>query len=199
MPALIDIKRQRFGRLLVQRRNGSHQGAAAWLCKCDCGKLIIRPSGSLRSGRTRSCGCLMMESATTHNRSHEPEYKSWASMLQRCNNEKNPAFRYYGQKGVRVCKRWHSFENFFTDMGKRPAGKTLDRWPNPKGDYQLSNCRWATKAEQVANTYYERKLTKFDVAEIRKASSKGLLQREIAKQFGICRTYVNQIINHKVY
>lgn len=79
-----------------------------------------------------------------------PEYHSWASMMTRCYNKKRAVWKYYGGKGVKVCKRWHTFDNFFADMGPRPKGKTLDRI-NGACDYKPSNCRWATKQEQAAN------------------------------------------------
>lgn len=75
-------------------------------------------------------------------------------MLARCNRPKNNKFQAYGGRGdgqVRVCERWEKFENFLTDMGKRPEGMTLDRYPDPGGDYEPNNCRWATPKEQALN------------------------------------------------
>ena len=71
-------------------------------------------------------------------------------MIQRAMNPKNPAYKYYGARGVLVCERWLTFANFLADMGERPEGMTLDRL-NPDGGYELSNCRWATPAEQRHN------------------------------------------------
>lgn len=79
-----------------------------------------------------------------------PEYHSWAAMMTRCYNKKRSAYKYYGGKGIFVCKRWHTFTNFLADMGKRPEGKTLDRVRGNRG-YSPSNCRWVTRAEQTAN------------------------------------------------
>lgn len=81
-----------------------------------------------------------------------PEYSVWASMFTRCYKPGHRAYRYYGGRGVRVCERWRSFENFLTDMGPRPIGTTLDRWPNKDGNYEPGNCRWATPEEQNNNT-----------------------------------------------
>lgn len=72
-------------------------------------------------------------------------------MIQRCENPNDKAYKYYGARGIKVCKRWHSFENFYADVGDPPEGKTLDRWPNNDGDYELNNFRWATRSQQQQN------------------------------------------------
>ena len=78
-------------------------------------------------------------------------YNTWAQIKQRCTNPNNPQYRYYGGRGVTMCDRWlNSFEDFYADVGGRPAGMTLDRVDNNKG-YELTNVRWATKSEQARN------------------------------------------------
>jgi hypothetical protein len=77
-------------------------------------------------------------------------YNIWIAMLARCANPKNPGFKHYGGRGIAVCERWLNFENFFSDMGERPKGRSLDRINN-NGTYSPANCRWATKEEQMKN------------------------------------------------
>lgn len=92
-------------------------------------------------------------------RRRTPTYNTWQSMIQRCTNEKNPAWVFYGGRGITVCARWDSFENFLADMGPRPEGMTLDRIDS-NGSYEPGNCRWADWGTQVRNrrrsTYYDR-------------------------------------------
>lgn len=87
-----------------------------------------------------------------------PTYNSWKSMMDRCYHSTCKSHRRYRGRGITVCKRWHSFENFLVDMGKRPIGRTLER-VNNDGNYRPSNCRWATHAEQVRNTSVNRRIT----------------------------------------
>lgn len=81
---------------------------------------------------------------------HHPLYKTWVHMRNRCNNENNSDYLYYGARGIKVCKRWNDFKRFASDMGERPEGTTLDRINNSK-DYSPKNCRWATYKEQAVN------------------------------------------------
>jgi hypothetical protein len=78
-------------------------------------------------------------------------YRSWQMMVHRCTNPNADWWHRYGGRGIKVCERWRKFVNFLADMGERPDGKSLDRFPNRDGDYEPGNCRWATQAEQVAN------------------------------------------------
>lgn len=80
-----------------------------------------------------------------------PTRNSWRAMMERCYNKNNQAYQRYGGVGIVVCEKWHNFEGFLLDMGIRPEGKTLDRFPNPYGNYEPSNCRWATPIEQGRN------------------------------------------------
>jgi hypothetical protein len=152
MTQRIDITGQRFNWLTVVK----HQAGTKWLCVCDCGTQKVVESLTLRQGKTKSCGCkrpeLISANLTTHGMTNTPTYRSWISMRRRCYDKTHPQFRYYGGKGITVCKRWKdSFENFMSDMGERPDGKTIDRVDSKK-NYTPTNCRWATQAEQMANT-----------------------------------------------
>ena len=84
-------------------------------------------------------------------RKHTPTYSAWGCMMTRCNNPNAWAYKYYGAKGVKVCARWKDYRNFAEDMGEKPAGMTLDRFPNHSGNYEPNNCRWATAIQQQNN------------------------------------------------
>ncbi len=91
------------------------------------------------------------DASRTHGMHGTRTYRSWASMIQRCTNKNNQRWASYGGAGIKVCERWNSFENFLADMGERPEGKTLDRYPDRHGNYEPENCRWATATEQQNN------------------------------------------------
>lgn len=150
----IDLAGKRFGRLDVLSRAGSDKsGNAKWECRCDCGATRVVYSQSLRSGATLSCGCLNKEinsASAKHGMAGTREYKAWAGMVQRCTNPKNAKWPRYGGRGITVCERWLSFENFRADMGARPEGMTIDR-KNNGGNYEPGNCRWATQKQQGNN------------------------------------------------
>ena len=175
----LDITNQRFGRLVAVRRSGSdNRGQARWLCQCKCGNKTIIRSSDLRKGSTQSCGCWQSESRKYHTLTHghskrdriAPEYQCWANMLNRCRNPKTENYLYYGGRGIKVCRRWFHFENFLSDMGRRPSVKhRLDRI-NVNGNYSPANCRWGTPEQHQQNKRPRRKvgtIDKFTVAELK--------------------------------
>lgn len=167
MPVAKQLAGQVFGRLTVIERFRSRNGRVTWLCRCECGKLHEAVSHALTSGHTKSCGCWKDERnrATPVVHGHalraigkSPTYYSWQAMLLRCNNPKSKSYKDYGGRGITVCPSWAcSFHNFLADMGERPANKTLDRI-DVNGNYEPSNCRWATRKEQAMNTQKASKL-----------------------------------------
>lgn len=148
-----EIIGNKFGTLTAIRPTGEkdNRGKNLWLARCDCGNEVTRPTAELK--RASCCGqkCPFRPIGNkTHNLSASPTYFTWKGMIQRCTNLKDPSYQRYGGAGIKVCQRWLLFENFLSDMGERPEGTTLDR-KNSKGNYEPSNCRWATQAEQATN------------------------------------------------
>lgn len=152
---------QTFGRLTVISKHGKNaNGNVTWLCVCKCGGTKIANGSSLKRGTLQSCGCLLKEVACkrllTHGMSKSPEYLSWTNMRRRCFNKKDIQYHNYGGRGITVCDRWlgkDGFSNFFSDMGKKPTLQhSLDRFPNNEtGNYEPTNCRWATPPQQLRN------------------------------------------------
>jgi hypothetical protein len=143
---------QTFGRWTIL----AYRAPERLFVRCACGTECWRDAPSVKTGRSRSCGCLNREVATqrhlTHGAYRTPEHITWTAMKQRCLNPAKGNYRYYGGRGVTVCDRWRdSFAAFLTDVGPRPtAGHSLDRI-NPEGHYEPGNCRWATRIEQRHN------------------------------------------------
>lgn len=148
-----------FARLTaIKQVERAKSGNQQWLFQCECGKRVVARTIDVTRGFKRSCGCLASELTAERNRRMArhgmfgtPEYNIWALMLQRCLNSKAIAYKRYGARGITVCERWLTFENFYADMGARPSPKhSIDRINND-GNYELANCRWATRSQQNKN------------------------------------------------
>ncbi len=168
----------RIGRLSVVERDMSKK-TIYWKCVCDCGKKNSVQASRLIRRLTNSCGCINLEMRTSHGMTKSREYACWQNIKARCYFKKHKSYPQYGGSGVKVCDRWiNSFENFIHDMGKKPSKTHSIERINNKGDYEPSNCRWATRSEQdrnkSTNKYLEYKGLK-------------LIESDWAKRLGISR------------
>jgi hypothetical protein len=167
----VDLTGLKFSRLTVMKRIGyAKDGHITWSCLCECGKEIIVPGNSLRSGNTKSCGCLYKEKIKNglnlkHGLARNKKskiYKTWQDMKSRCFNKNNKDYKNYGERGITVCERWLNkktgFENFLEDIGEIPKGLTLDRIDN-NGNYDFNNWKLSSRKEQRRNQRWNRPIT----------------------------------------
>jgi hypothetical protein len=139
------------------------------------------------------------------NSHRSPAYRSWRCMLSRCTNPNDPAFPYYGGRGVTVYPPWRDFMTFFAYMGPRPEGWTIDRYPNNLGNYEPENVRWATRKQQYDNrssteTFTNAKLTAEQVREIRRLYEQGdVYQDELAYEFNVSQATISGITSGKLW
>lgn len=192
MGKTIDLTGGCFGYLRVVEAHASRArgGQLQWRCVCICGSSCVVRGQKLRTGATKSCGCmkspLCAEANTTHGatagRTRTSEHIVWAGMLSRCTNKNDKRYARYGGRGIKVCRRWHQFANFLADMGPRPPGLSLERKDNNRG-YTQSNCVWATRGEQMRNTSRN---VLFTVKGVTKC------QLDWSKELGGTRTLIQQ-------
>jgi hypothetical protein len=154
----------RYGRLAVIGEEATEHAAGRsfrrFSCRCECGVLVSVRLQNLRSGQVESCGCVYVQHGHASRMARTRTYHSWQCMIQRCSNPSATGYGNYGGRGVTVCERWaNSFESFLSDMGERPPRHTLDRYPNPNGNYEPGNCRWAIQTDQMRNMRRNRWIT----------------------------------------
>lgn len=157
MTAPLDIAGRRFGRLVAIQRTTHPRKRTPWLLECDCGNTVVAALDNLRSGYTKSCGCLRVDVTRQRSLTHGHRVgrktsrtrKAYEHAKSRCNNPNNPKYPNYGGRGIRMCEEWlTSFDAFLRDMGECPSDRTLDR-VDVNGHYEPRNCRWATTSQQA--------------------------------------------------
>ncbi len=156
-----------------------------WRCRCSCGKERDLNSDHIRKTKVPCLSCHIAKFSTTHghclDRSSSETYLSWAHMKSRCTDKNCKDYPNYGGRGITLCERWLSFENFLEDMGEKPKGYTIERDDVNKG-YEKSNCRWIPKSEQSKNT----RVTEWVVV-----GGERMCLADAVRKTGVCRSTVD--------
>lgn len=193
MTAPLSLAGQRFGRLVaIERGPNTPAGKGQWWCQCDCGgpRTLVVASG-LKGGGVTSCRCswLSGDKQSTHGhtrgRRFPPTYRSWTKMRSRCLSPRDKDYHHYGGRGITICEPWSSFETFLADMGEKPAGLTLDRI-DVDGNYEPTNCRWASRAVQATNL--RTSLKPATVIQLRADYAAGYSFAELGRRYNLTGT-----------
>lgn len=213
MSKIIDLTKRTFGRLKVVERS-DRKNKTYWKCICVCGKHTTVTGQDLRTGHTKSCGCLNKDIARgrrlIHDESHGRNiyngkngtklYRIWTSMKRRCNNPNNNQYHRYGGRGIIICQEWQNSYLAFKSWAIASGHKKellLDRRDND-GNYEPSNCRWVNNAESSRNRTMV-KLSKKDVVEIRCMfeEKEDILQKDVATAYGVSPTTIYDVVSKR--
>lgn len=209
----VNLVGEKFHRLTVERMIYEPKKDTKAECLCDCGGKAVVTAYNLRSGNTKSCGCLAREQSARqgrrsahkmiaarrkHGMSKTPTYTAWCDARKRCYRKQNSHYHLYGGRGIKMHLEWKdSFDAFFRDMGACPKGMTLDRI-DVNGDYEPKNCRWISMSEQSRNT--RRSVATWEIVkEIREAYKQGETGPSLAKRFNMSRSNVYMITGHHTW
>jgi len=209
----IDITGEKFGRLTALKMVYEPGKDSMVECRCDCGNVTTKLVYNLRSGNTKSCGCLALEhnseqgkrviqkmiaARRRHGMSKTPTYAAWRDAKNRCCRTQDSHYHLYGGRGIRMCQEWlDSFAAFLHDMGECPPGMTLDRI-DVNGNYEPGNCRWLSMAEQSRNT--RRNVATWEsVRLIRAAYKAGESGPSLARRFKMSKSNVYMITSRHTW
>jgi hypothetical protein len=185
MAKAIDITGKIYGRWTAIKFMHKVGRFHYWLFRCSCGTEKVFYKG--HTVGSNSCGCLNKEQKTTHGKSKTKIYGVWKSMRSRCKNPNVKSYPDYGGRGVKVCERWESFDNFYEDMGDPPFIKAEINRINNNGDYEPGNCEWITKIKNLTNTRQNVVIVAF---------GKSMTESEWARETGLDRTVISYRIKH---
>lgn len=202
-PNAANLLGKRFTRWIVHEavnlRDANGASKLRWKCQCDCGAERLVGSAQLLNGESKSCGCYNRDRAAdalrTHGKTKTRVHRAWAAMKRRCLNSNATQYKHYGGRGITICERWLTFENFYSDMGDPPEGMTLDRI-DTNGPYSAKNCRWADQKTQHRNRRCV-KLNVEKVVSIKRALKAGVRAADLAREHGVSWEVIGQIKSGK--